>query len=108
MIIDLIKLLSPIAPHVCEEMYQHYTGKQTIAYESWPTYDESKLEITKVDFAIQVNGKLRGVVSGNKDDDQQIIFEQAKKITAVANQLNGKTVRKIIFIPNKLINIIAN
>ncbi len=108
MIIDFIKLLSPIAPHVCEEMYQHYTGKETIAYESWPTYDESKLEVTKADFAVQVNGKLRGVVNGNKDDDQQTIFEQAQKITAVANQLNGKTVRKIIFIPNKLINIIAN
>ncbi|MDO4377515.1 MAG: leucine--tRNA ligase [Erysipelotrichia bacterium] len=108
MIIDFIKILSPITPHICEEMYQHYTGKDTIAYESWPTYDESKLEVKKVDFAVQVNGKLRGVVSGNKDDKQETVLELAKEVSSVNNQLIGKTIRKIIFVPNKLINIIAN
>ncbi|MGN1399032.1 MAG: leucine--tRNA ligase [Erysipelotrichaceae bacterium] len=108
MIIDFIKLLSPFAPHICEEMYQHYTGADTIAYESWPKYDPSKLEVCDINFAIQVNGKMRGTVSGKKGDSQETVLAKAQEVVSVKNQLEGKTIRKIIFIADKLMNIIAN
>ncbi|MBQ4254203.1 MAG: class I tRNA ligase family protein, partial [Erysipelotrichaceae bacterium] len=107
MIIDFIKLLSPIAPHVCEEMYQHYTGKDTIANESWPKYDESKLSVATVEIAVQVNGKMRGRLVVNKDEDQESVLKQASEVSTVAAQLEGKTIRKVIYVPNKLLNIVV-
>ncbi len=108
MVINFIKLLSPIAPHICEEMYQHYTGAKTIAYEPWPTYDESKLVLNTVDVVVQVNGKLRGKVSVPVDADDAVVQEKAFEIDTVKAQIEGKTIRKVIVIKNKLINIVAN
>ena len=108
MAINFIKLLSPIAPHVCEEMFNNYTGKATLAYESWPTYDESKLVVSEVEIAVQVNGKMRGKVNIAKDSSQDEVLEAAKQIPAVASQLEGKTVRKVIYVANKLLNVVAN
>jgi len=108
MAVTFIKLLSPIAPHVCEEMYQHYTGKETLAYESWPQYDEKKLVVANVEIVVQVNGKLRGKVTVSKDADQQTVYDEALKEASIAGQLEGKTVRKVIYVPNKLLNIVAN
>lgn len=108
MVINFIKLLSPIAPHICEEMYQHYTGAETIAYEPWPTYDESKLVLNTVDVVVQVNGKLRGKVSVPVDADDAVVQEKAFEIDTVKAQIEGKTIRKVIVIKNKLINIVAN
>ena len=108
MAVTFIKLLSPIAPHVCEEMYQHYTGKETLAYESWPQYDEKKLVVANVEIVVQVNGKLRGKVTVSKDADQQTVYDEALKEASISGQLEGKTVRKVIYVPNKLLNIVAN
>ncbi|NLZ75424.1 MAG: leucine--tRNA ligase [Erysipelotrichia bacterium] len=108
MIIDFIKILSPITPHVCEEMHQHYTGKETLAYEPWPQYDETKLVVDEVEIVVQVNGKLRGRVNVALDSDKEKIKELALQIPTVDAQIKGKTIRKIIYVPNKLINIVAN
>ncbi len=108
MIIDFIKILSPITPHICEEMFQHYTGKETLAYESWPTYDEAKLVVDEVEVVVQVNGKLRGRVNVAVDSDKETIEKLALEIPTVIAQVENKTIRKVIYIPNKLINIVAN
>ncbi len=108
MIINFIKLLSPIAPHMCEEVYQHYTGRETIAYESWPTYDPSKLVLNDVTVVVQVNGKVRGKIETAKDSDDEAVKAKALELDNVRAQLEGKTVRKVIVVKNKLINIVAN
>jgi leucyl-tRNA synthetase len=108
MIINFIKLLSPIAPHVCEEMYSHYTGKETLAYESWPSYDERKLVVAEIEVAVQVNGKMRGKVIVSKDASQDEVQAEAVKVPAVEGQISGKTIRKVIYVAGKLINIVAN
>lgn len=107
MVIDFIKLLSPIAPHMCEEVYQHYTGAETIAYEKWPTYDPSKLVLNTVEVVVQVNGKLRGRLEVAKDADDEEVRKQALEIPTVKAQTEGKTIRKVIVIKNKLVNIVA-
>ncbi len=108
MIINFIKLLSPIAPHVCEEMYSHYTGKATLAYENWPGYDEKKLIVEEIEVVVQVNGKMRGKVTVSKDASQDEVQAEAMKIPGVESQITGKTIRKVIYVAGKLINIVAN
>ena len=108
MIINFIKLLSPFCPHMCEEIYQHYTGEETLAYASWPTYDESKLVLDKVTIAVQVNGKVRGTMEIGKDSDEETAKNAALALESVQNHLAGKTIRKVIVIPNKIVNIVAN
>ena len=108
MMINFVKLLSPIAPHMCEEVYQHYTGKETIAYESWPTYDENKLVLDTVDMVVQVNGKLRGRIAVPVDADEETVKAKAFEIDTVKAQTSGKNIRKVIVVKNKLVNIVAN
>ena len=106
MMIDFIKILSPICPHICEEMYNHYTGEATLAYASWPKYDETKLAVSTVEVVIQVNGKMRGKVIVNKDLSQEEVFASVKEVEAVKTQIEGKEIVKIIHVPNKLMNIV--
>ena len=108
MMIDFIKLLSPYAPHMCEEMYQHYTGEETIAYASWPTYDEKALVQDEVTIVVQVNGKVRGRFDVAVGTDEDTLKEEAMKIENVQRQVEGKTIRKVIVIKGKVVNIVAN
>lgn len=108
MMINFIKLLSPYAPHMCEEIYHRYTGEDTIAYAKWPEYDPAKLVKNDVEIVIQVNGKIRGRIGAAKDCSQEDIQDEAMALDTVKAQLEGKTIRKIIFVKNKLLNIVAN
>ncbi|MBE6115610.1 MAG: leucine--tRNA ligase [Erysipelotrichaceae bacterium] len=108
MMINFVKLLSPYAPHVCEEVYHHYTGEDTIAYAKWPEYDPAKLVKNDVEIVVQVNGKVRGRVTAAKDCSQEDVQAEAMALETVKAQLNGKTIRKVIFVKNKLLNIVAN
>ena len=102
-----IKLLAPVAPHIGEEMWQQVSGRTGISYEPWPTYDEAKTLLEKVTIAVQVNGKMRGKFEIAKDADAQTVKAEAQKLETVQRQLAGRTIRKIIVVPNKIVNIIA-
>ncbi len=106
MLIGFVRLLSPIAPHICEEMHQALTGEETLAYAQWPSYDPKKLVLSEVEIVVQVNGKLRAKFQYAKDADNAELEAKAKE--AVAAQLEGKTIRKVIVVKNKLVNIVAN
>ena len=108
MIINFIKVLSPFTPHLCEEIYQHYTGAETIAYVSWPKYDPAKLEMNAVTIVVQVNGKVRTKFDIRKDEDKAVVEQTALEQEALKPFLEGKTVRKVIVVPNKIVNIVAN
>ena len=103
----LIKMLSCICPHVGEEMWQVLGHNDTIAYESWPTYDESKCADDSVEVAVQINGKLRATVMLpiNCDKDEAIAI--AKKDEKVIAAIEGKTIVKEISVPNKIVNIVV-
>ena len=108
MIINFIKVLSPFTPHVCEEIYHHYTGEETLAYTAWPAYDPEKLEMNAVTIVVQVNGKVRTKFDIRKDEDKAVVEETALAQEALKPFLEGKTVRKVIVVPNKIVNIVAN
>ncbi len=99
-----VKLLNPICPHITEELWQELGYKDTISYESWPTYDESKLEVNTIEIPIQVNGKLRGKIVVDKSASEDQIKEKA--LEAVKSFVaNGY--KKIVYIPNRIFNIVV-
>ncbi len=103
-----IKLLSPITPHIAEELWERLGYDDTISYEPWPTYDESKLVANEVEIVIQVNGKVRAKAMVSKEMAREELEAFAKEHEKVKDHIAGKTVRKVIVVPGKLVNIVAN
>lgn len=102
-----IKMISCIIPHMGEEIWQMYGHNNTIAYETWPKYDESKMIDTEVNIAVSVNGKLRNTIKVAMDEDQEKVKEMAINDEKVARHLEGKEIVKIIVVPNKIVNIVV-
>ena len=104
-----IKMISCIIPHVGEEIWQLLGHESTIAFESWPTYDEAKCKDAEVTIAVQVNGKMRGTVVMDADLDNDTVVQNVlanDKITAFL-QKNGGSIVKTIVVKNKLVNLIV-
>ena len=105
----LLKLLNPIAPHMTEEINKEILKcNEELVYSSWPEYNEKYLVVKTVEVVIQINGKLRGKVEVDVDTDEETIKKETLAQENVAKHLEGLTIRKIIIIPNKLVNIVAN
>ena len=102
----LIKMLSCIAPHVCEEMWELLGHDSTIAYESWPNFDESKTVDDTVEVVVQVNGKVKAKIAIPADAEKEVALATAKADERIAELLEGKTVVKEIVVPNKIVNIV--
>ena len=102
-----IKLLNPICPHITEELWSILGHKDSIAYESWPVYDDSKLVLSTFDIAVQVNGKLRGTITVNVDDDEETIREKALANENVQRHTDSKEIVKVIVIKNKIVNVVV-
>lgn len=103
----IVKMLSCITPHICEEMWEKLGHEGTIAYEAWPTYEEDKLVVSTIEIAVQVNGKVRGRLSINKDQEAESVKQQALELENVKAHTDGKEVKKIIYVPNKIVNIVV-
>jgi leucyl-tRNA synthetase len=103
-----LTVLSPVAPHICEELWETLGHDTRLAEQAWPAHDESALVLDEVTVVVQVNGKVRGKLNvpnnAPKDDVEKIAMEQEN----VIKHIEGKTVRKVIVVPNKLVNIVAN
>ena len=103
----LVKMISPIMPHIAEELWTKLGGEGTITYEAWPTYDEAKLVEANVEMIVQVNGKVRAKLTMPKDADQDAVKEEALKNEHVQKFTADKDIKKVIVIPNKIINIVV-
>ncbi|MGG3736501.1 leucine--tRNA ligase [Aeribacillus pallidus] len=103
-----VKLLSPICPHIAEELWEKLGHNDTITYEPWPTYDESKLVDNEVEIVLQVNGKVRSKMMVSRDATREQLEELALQDEKIKELIEGKTVRKVIAVPGKLVNIVAN
>ena len=102
-----IRILSPFAPHVCEELWAAIGGEGFASVAPWPEYDESKTVDDTVEIAVQVCGKLRGTVTIPVSATSEEAIAAAKADARVAANLEGKTVIKEIYVPGKLVNIVA-
>nr|WP_275422274.1 leucine--tRNA ligase [Macrococcus brunensis] len=103
-----VKMLSPIAPHIAEELWQKLGHTETITYAAWPAFDESKLVDDEVEIVIQINGKLKKKAMIQKDMPKEELEAFALAEEEIKTAIEGKTVRKVIAVPNKLVNIVAN
>ncbi|MDP4085937.1 MAG: leucine--tRNA ligase [Bacillota bacterium] len=103
-----VKLLAPICPHIAEELWSKLGHNETIAYESWPAYDESKLVDDEIEIVIQVNGKVKHKLTVPTGATKEALEQMAMDDTKVKEQIEGKTIRKVITVPGKLVNIVAN
>lgn len=101
-----VKMIAPVAPHIGEELWSKLGYNETITYASWPTFDESKLVEDEVEIVVQVMGKVRGKLTMSKDASKEEMEQLA--LEAIQDQIEGKTVRKVIVVPGKLVNVVAN
>ncbi|MCB9507614.1 MAG: leucine--tRNA ligase [Myxococcales bacterium] len=100
-------LLAPFAPHLAEEMWATLGHTNTLAYEPWPSVDESLLVEETVELPVQVNGKTRGKIAVAADADEATCVEAARVAEGVSAQLEGKAIRKVVYVPGRILNLIA-
>lgn len=101
-----VKLISPIVPHIAEELWSILGHDDTIVYESWPTFDESKLVDNEVEIPVQIKGKVRAKLHVAKDATKEELEALALASEQVQQWLEGQEVKKIIAIPGKMVNIV--
>ena len=102
-----VKLISPIVPHLGEELWEMLGHDKTIAYENWPVYDETKIVEDTKEIAVQVNGKVRATINISIDEDEESIKEKALACQNVRRHLEGLEIQKILVIKNKIVTIVA-
>ena len=102
-----VKLLSPVAPHISEEIWCRLGHNDTITYEAWPTYDEAKLVEDTVEIPVQINGKVRATVEIPVESTEEEVKNIVHENSNIQAQLEGKNVVKEIYVKNKIYNIVV-
>ncbi|MGG4034269.1 leucine--tRNA ligase [Paenibacillus cisolokensis] len=105
---NFVQMLSPFAPHIAEELWEKLGHKETITYEPWPTYDEAWTVDQEVEIVVQVNGKIAERLSIPADTDTSEMERIALDLDKIKEMIEGKTIRKVIAVKGKLVNIVAN
>lgn len=103
----LVKLLSPVVPHITEELWSKLGHVGSIAYAKWPTYDESKLVEDVVEIVVQINGKVRQHLQVSKDASREELQALALNDERIKQELADKEVKKVIAVPGKLVSIVV-
>ncbi len=100
-----VKMLACVAPHLGEEIWLLLGHDDIIVYEKWPAYDEAKIVLDTVKVAVSVNGKLRGTIEVKLDESEEELKKQALSLDTVQRQIDGKEIKKIIVVKNKIVNM---
>ena len=103
----ILLLLSPFAPHLCEEMWETLNYGGTINDQNWPQYDEAKCVDNEIEIVVQVNGKIRARMKIANDEAQDSVISKAKADEKVAAEISGKTIVKELYVKGKLVNIVV-
>ena len=104
--LNVIVMLSPFAPHFCDELWQEIGHEGTLFFQNWPTHREELTISDEIAIAVQVNGKLRGTLEVDRNIDKETLEKQALEIENVKKFIDGKTVVKVIVVPGKIVNIV--
>ncbi|MCB1121639.1 MAG: leucine--tRNA ligase [Verrucomicrobiae bacterium] len=104
----VVQLLNPVAPHISEELWSRLSGNGSVSEASWPQFDASKLVTDEVKVVLQVNGKHRGELMVAKDATKEEVEKLGLSQERVINSIEGKTVRKVIYVPGRILNVVAN
>jgi leucyl-tRNA synthetase len=106
-LVVLVKLIAPFAPHLADEAWEKMGNKGFALNQGWPVFDEALTVESTVTVVVQVNGKLRGEFSAPIDATQEQLKESAMSVDKVKPHLEGKTIKKVIVVPKKLVNIVV-
>ena len=101
-----LKLFHPLAPHVTEELWKDLGNKTTLVKEQWPKADVRKMKASTVTIVVQINGKMRGEVKVDVDSEESEVLAYIKKDVQIQKWIGDSVVKKVIFIKNRLINIV--
>lgn len=104
---DLIKLLAPISPHICEEAWSMFGFEGLVSENEWPRFREDYIVVSTINLPIQVNGKLRGTIDVSLDASEEEIIQKALEVANVKKVISDKPIRKKIFIKGKIINFVV-
>jgi len=102
-----VLLLSPFAPHLCEELWELLGHETTLAYEPWPTFDEAAIKEDTVEIPVQICGKLRGRIQVAAETDKAALEAAARSDPRIAELLDGKTLVKAIVVPGRMVNFVV-
>jgi leucyl-tRNA synthetase len=102
-----LRLLAPYAPHIAEELWQQLGETGLVADAPWPTYDPNALKREEVTIVVQVNGKLRSRIQLPVDSSEAEVETAALSDERIQRYIEGKTIRKLIVVPNRLANIVV-
>jgi len=105
-ILKVIQLIAPMAPHMAEEMWQVCGQSDSVFKSTWPVYDKNATAFDSVTIAVQINGKLRGKVDTSRDSSEDSVLELALAHEKVKSYTDSKTIIKKIYIPNKILNLV--
>lgn len=106
--IPMVLMLSPFAPHMAEELWHRMGREGSVSKQPWPVYDEALLVNEQIELPVQICGKMRGRIFVSPDADEQQVVEAAKADAKIAASLEGKTIRKVIYVQGRLVNLVAN
>ena len=104
---SVVLLLAPMVPHVSEELWERMGGEGSVFAAAWPTFDELAAAEDVVTIAVQINGKLRGEVEVERGASQDEVLELAMAEERVQKHIEGKTVRKVIHVPDRILNLVV-
>ena len=104
---NLVLLLAPMVPHVSEEIWERNGGSGSVFEAAWPTFDELAAAEDVVTIAVQINGKLRAEVEAERGAAQDEVLELAMADERVQKHVEGKTVRKVIHVPDRILNLVV-
>jgi leucyl-tRNA synthetase len=98
--------IAPFAPHFAEELWQRTGHQPSIFFQKWPKWDETYTKADLVTVAVQINGKLRGTITVKAESSEDVVFEMASKDPAITRFLDGKQIRKRIYVKNRILNLV--
>lgn len=106
---SFVLLLSPFAPHIAEELWQRLGHDQTLAYEPWPEYDEELIKENTVEIVLQINGKVRGTIQVSREEagNREVLEKRAFESETIQKRIAGKEIKKVIAVPNRLVNVVV-
>jgi leucyl-tRNA synthetase len=101
-----LQILAPFAPHITEELWTMFGEKKSINLSQWPKFDKNLIQDSEIKIVVQINGKVRAEIMIKTDDEEEKIKKQAISNESVLKQIAGKEIKKVIYVKNRLINIV--
>ena len=104
----LSQLIQPFAPHIAEEIWSNLGGKGFVSLAPWPAFQQEAFEEKEIEIGVQVNGKTKGAISCSNKDEEALVLQKAKAKKSIQNALKGKPIKKVIYKPARILNIITD